>query len=293
MLFLIVGLVVGMIVWFAQSSPYTLSGVRTDGDAQDPVTLTMTSTLGHVETLTVLHGTSFTFKHNFKTNEGYAITASDTECTITNGSGTFTNASIANVVVECNDPVPTLACVNQTGVIYSTVDLLLNFTIDEGKTTDLATITVDGVAQTDLVVTDMTGGQYNVADVVFPSHGVFTVSAQLYDGTSAVSGESADFTVFVSDQAVPVITSVTPGSGTADIVGTFGSDSGVELFVTMDPDTAGCNVVAGGPYLTTAGGAYTINLTGIEAGEHDFVVRGETGANEKTGSSLVDTATVT
>ena len=131
--FIVAGLVTALILWAVHGSTYTLSGVRTDGDAQDPVTLTMTSSHGHVETLEVKHGTSFTFKHNFKKNEGYVITASDPECTILNGSGTFTNASIANVVVECNDPKPTLACVNQAGTNVDAVHLLLNFEAEEER----------------------------------------------------------------------------------------------------------------------------------------------------------------
>lgn len=292
-LFILAGLITALILWAVHSPPYTLSGVRTDGDAQDPVTLTMTSSLGPVETLEVKHGTSFTFKHKFKKNEGYVITASDPDCTILNGSGTFVDASIANVVVECNDPKPTLACVNQAGLDASAVHLLLNFAAEEGKVPDTAVLTIDGVEQKGLVVSDMKNDQFDVADIDFTESGVFEVVAQLYDGATAVSGPSEPFTVFLSDQAVPVISAgSSPNAGEAKLVGTFGSAADVELFITMDPDTAGCNVVAGGPFTTTAGGAFDITLTGIEAGSHDFVIRGETGANEKTGSSAVETITV-
>lgn len=293
LLFIILGVIAALVLWAVNNPPYSLSGVRIDGDAQEPVTLTMTSSLGHVETLVVLHGSAFTFKHKFKKNEGYVITASDPECVILNGSGTFTTMSIANVVIECYDQKPTLACVNQTGVDANAVHLLLNFEAEEGKVPDTAILTIDGVEQKDLVVTDFKNDQFDVADIDFGGNGVFEVVAQLYLGATAVSGPSEPFTVFVSDQTVPVISAgSSPNAGEAKLVGTFGSASGVELFITMDPDTAGCNVVAGGPYLTTAGGAFDITLTGIAAGDHDFVIRGETGENEKTGSSLVETITV-
>lgn len=293
-LFVFLGLLTALILVLVNNSPYKLSGVRIDGDAQEAVTLTMTSSNGKVETLVVLHGTAFTFHHRFKKNEGYVITASDPECTILNGSGTFSTSSISNVVVECYDQKPTLACVNQTGVNVSAVHLLLSFAAEDEKIPDTAILTIDGVEQKDLVVTDMDNDQFDVADIVFPGNGVFEVVAQLYMGTTAVSGPSEPFVVFLSDATVPVISAGSaPNAGEAKLVGTFGSAADVELYISMDPDTSGCNIVSGGPYVTTAGGAFDITLTGIAAGSHDFVIRGETGAGEKTGSSVVETIVVT